>query len=1177
MPVETTEKNVLVRVKNPDYFDNASFRTIDISEKEGIKATIGCKKGEFKDGKCSIGTEVQRYLFDKEKWDEEKATKWVEEKNETKEVLLEGLIRLNEVGKRNNATDEARLQEIKRLVMELLGEEEKTGGLIFQEKASNLLTQINEIEPLKGSQEEKRQKLQKALRKRERKDIFIEAILPDSIVYNIWDDAILNNPQYWQIEYQEKEGEIVFGKQEKVELKTVIVKKMEELKQKNGQGGYEKEERENLEKEREARSKKYKIGIKEGGNLTKPGEWADVADDDWADPVNYSYPIHTADNARNAKTRFANPDNREAKGYTEEEQQIIWERLIRAELKFGIEVGYDKDNPLDRVLPDEVKKKMKGFEKNETIQKKPHNLNEVLNLKVDILDETTDRKGEPVEVKAKIDVVQKADVLNENNRVYPKAVLEPEVKRLNELAKLGGVVMCATHPSNRNNNFSGQDVVAKINEISINENGIVSIPSLTFVGTQAGKDYIALAKAGVLLETSQRAMGSSTTKKLNGKPVEFVESLQISGWDLFPAGQVSVKDPDNRVVLVETKNNKEVIRMEITQDELNTQIQEAVSKATEGFKSQLNEVETLKSEREKERQINENKKSVEELLGKEETKWSRFNEAQQSIILKDLDYSGSIDEVKTRLNEKMTFVDTVIAQQKLSDKGFLTGKGTTHIEVTNNPLPGAERIKKLNEATRDILSMGEVTPRKPASHIQFYIDAVLQKFDREYGRELLNEADTMGAANLPTTYEYARVVIEQAFQNIVAFNLSDLGIMGASPEIIFLEKWSEKPTADLNSLKVGQGGTIAKAALALSPFTMYAETLKLAVALYEEALVAAISAQNYPLEARAIASLANDFRRRVDLYLFNLMIAKADTFFTGTVTTAETLAQVGTTKKWYSINGGCNYYQNPTNPTAIANRHNGWVKNEFIKVFNSTTNLASTSIQLVGTHSSSTLQKVEVIDSSAPSKTLVFGFKQSDGSVRVTEGDLSSALADYYVLYADGAIVIADSPVTAGLTAPYKAKYTYTKNTRVWTLTPPSGVTFEDHLKTLHQLTAEAKVLIGNRYYEPNFLALSLTANGMISNSKLYTNAGGNVANTLEAGGRPSRWAGLPISESPVIPDNKMIIGVKGAIVVRNLKPYYIKGPITSATTSENTYHALETTGIDCFLPDKLATVSIAE
>lgn len=72
MPVETADNYVRVRVRDPEDFEKDSFRTIDVSEENGIKAVVGKLEGEE-------STTIQTYLFDKEKWDEEKAEAWVKE------------------------------------------------------------------------------------------------------------------------------------------------------------------------------------------------------------------------------------------------------------------------------------------------------------------------------------------------------------------------------------------------------------------------------------------------------------------------------------------------------------------------------------------------------------------------------------------------------------------------------------------------------------------------------------------------------------------------------------------------------------------------------------------------------------------------------------------------------------------------------------------------------------------------------------------------------------------------------------------------------------------------------------------------------------------------------------------------------------------------------------------
>jgi len=92
-----------------------------------------------------------------------------------------------------------------------------------------------------------------------------------------------------------------------------------------------------LEEARDAqkeRSRKYGIAVKEGGHVTKPGEWESVPDDEFLDPVNYRYPCPDADQTRAAAAYWGRPDNQAQ--YSSEERAIINKRLDRFREKFGI-------------------------------------------------------------------------------------------------------------------------------------------------------------------------------------------------------------------------------------------------------------------------------------------------------------------------------------------------------------------------------------------------------------------------------------------------------------------------------------------------------------------------------------------------------------------------------------------------------------------------------------------------------------------------------------------------------------------------------------------------------------------------------------------------------------------------------------------------------------------------
>lgn len=82
MPVETTEGYIRITVREDANVQEGSYRTITLSAEQGIKALIGKLEGETK-------TTVLTYLFDKEKWDLEKAKAWVAEHKETKAMIAD--------------------------------------------------------------------------------------------------------------------------------------------------------------------------------------------------------------------------------------------------------------------------------------------------------------------------------------------------------------------------------------------------------------------------------------------------------------------------------------------------------------------------------------------------------------------------------------------------------------------------------------------------------------------------------------------------------------------------------------------------------------------------------------------------------------------------------------------------------------------------------------------------------------------------------------------------------------------------------------------------------------------------------------------------------------------------------------------------------------------------------
>lgn len=811
-----------------------------------------------------------------------------------------------------------------------------------------------------------------------------------------------------------------------------------------------------------------------------------------------------------------------------------------------------------------------------TDERRPHQIRETLTLKdYKILDEEKDSKGKTVELRVHFPVVQIADIINENKRKYSSSVLRESTVEANKLAELNALTMLDTHPAGKGNDYKVSDIIAKIEKITYNEsNGTVSLDSVRFIPTNIGKDCMEVIRAGVPLQVSQRGEGLSHKENIDGQPIEIVESLQVFGYDLLPPGFAGVQHPDNKVTILEKKDkNQEVITMELTDVELKAMIQAGVDEGlkitNEARKTQDAEVTKILEEKKATDQIKANEVAVKTRIGVADFKFNRFDETQQKTILEALDYSGEEAGVQKRLDERISFMDKALVATQLKARGIGTGQGyVERASVGKEAKPFMEHVNKLNEATkRQMVNLSFPVPVN--ERMKKFTEDVVDLYDRKHWAQLMNEADGV-AGDMPAVVSYGRVVLEQSFQKTIALNVCDVGTIESKIDQIFVETYSESPYADLNALRVGENAQIAKSKGILSPFTIYALANKLGTSLSYEALMSAKSANNYDLQGKNLASLVNDVARRTDLFVLTMMAAHADCQKTVKVDSFETLVKIGTTKEWMAINGG------------LAGNHNAWVQHEHIKKFDVNNNLATSQLLDVGTDSTSTLQKIIIQDTSTPPKTLVKGYLQSDGSVRVSKNNIASALADYYVRYADGSIVISDNPITPGLTlVNLGAKYTYTLNTRVWMATPsrdpnqPASITFEDHLLKLHQLTGRAMGLVANRFYEANTLLINTDLALLIPNAKIVTNAGGTPANQVGVDNAVLRWAGLTPLVSQVVPNDKMILQEMGSTIYRILDPFKIEGPITNANTVEKNFVGTSSTAEDIPLDDKLVTVSI--
>lgn len=91
--------------------------------------------------------------------------------------------------------------------------------------------------------------------------------------------------------------------------------------------------------QQEVRATTYGIGVKDKiGYVQKPDAYKDLADEDFADPTNYLYPLNDLANLIASKETFRSWDS----SYTDVERQVIIARFLRAAQNQGIDILKDK-------------------------------------------------------------------------------------------------------------------------------------------------------------------------------------------------------------------------------------------------------------------------------------------------------------------------------------------------------------------------------------------------------------------------------------------------------------------------------------------------------------------------------------------------------------------------------------------------------------------------------------------------------------------------------------------------------------------------------------------------------------------------------------------------------------------------------------------------------------------
>jgi hypothetical protein len=149
-----------------------------------------------------------------------------------------------------------------------------------------------------------------------------------------------------------------------------------------------------------------------------------------------------------------------------------------------------------------------------------------------------------------------------------------------------------------------------------------------------------------------------------------------------------------------------------------------------------------------------------------------------------------------------------------------------------------------------------------------------------------------------------------------------------------------------------------------------------------------------------------------------------------------------------------------------------------------------------------------------------------------------------------------------------------------------SGGTWDhaaDTIEHLVEFAGVAKVKVANRFYEPTGYLMSVTNSDRLGNWEGFSAAGERPDGVLRAEGYVGRLKGLPCYESPVFPDDYILVANRELVAYRILQPMQLFGPYptydvsggTSKLLAADQYYVEEFNATEAPVAEKGAVVRI--
>lgn len=729
-----------------------------------------------------------------------------------------------------------------------------------------------------------------------------------------------------------------------------------------------------------------------------------------------------------------------------------------------------------------------------------------------------------------------ADVVNGNQRRYPRAVLAEAVQRLNsklnESAGQGRLIATgeAEHPSQKTGRPNLTETVVKWEAASLDAAGKVLLEG-AILPTAKGKDISVLVEHGVPVGVSMRGYGSSVMVEETKQSIQQVTQLTITGFDLVaepsdPNGWITESATDAKAdEITESGEGEEAMKLDDILKALreNPELLEGITKQL-GLAEQKVIAEALgvSDIKDAKAALEEGKKAQAALAQRqlEESIAAAIAEATKELPYGDLNPSfveavrnaapATVDAVKPLVEAKRKEWDGIFAANKLGAMGKKGSKapiiehvGDAFEEGTGWPAY-AKASWELAESIRR--GTGRMAPNltKPKTVNEVFAQRYLEKFDKVYGRmlkeeaQLFTEAEATSDLNLP--YSVSRAIVAEAFPSLVATGIFDVDTTDQAPTRVYYEATTGESgysgTVTDEDVTADTGAWVAMANNRLTPGTVVV-TNSAGSTTYTEGTDYVIDYEVGNIMALAAGSISDSQALKVD----------------------------------YGY-------------TAIR-------KGENVAIERAKTSLTYVTLEIEADRLATEITREAVV------------FSRSQLGWDATSRTLANLTREIRRKIDQGLIYKA---LAAALQVASNSGGTWTAAS--------------DPVTELVEKIGVAGVKVANRYYDPTFILASRTNGDKISNWDGFTNAGMRADSDLMANGYVGRLKGIPTFESTEMSDAYIVVGNREVVAHRIFNPLQLRGPYPSYSSNKlvaaDQYYAEEFNGSIVPIAQKASYVKIA-